>query len=340
MNHVWSSLGALLLPRHCLLCNHPGSSPLFSLPNPSAYMPFICSDCASGFQAITRPVCEKCGYPGSGGSGVKHACVLASQGVGCHVALFRSGYHYEGKMMETVQRWKYQPRHLLLPLVEKLVDLALERWGADFHDVDMVAALPLAAADWRARGFNQALVIANRCALYLQKPLKRRLLIKTRKTAKQAGLHRDARMINLAGVFSLGRPDDLVLHRVTLLDLLYDSILREPVRCHGLHGLVQEGIELLTHGLNGGNTLLLQRIGQLFVDRYHPIHERSDGGLTHILTIRFKCPIKIVHNIQYAGDKVHVRKFTHMVDLVTGVINPEAVCDGSQYLVINRFMGA
>jgi hypothetical protein len=29
-----------------------------------------------------------------------------------------------------------------------------------------------------------------------------------------------------------------------------------------------------------------------------------------------------------------------IVDLVTGVINPEAVCDGSQYLVINRFMGA
>jgi len=29
-----------------------------------------------------------------------------------------------------------------------------------------------------------------------------------------------------------------------------------------------------------------------------------------------------------------------VVDLVTGVINPEVVCDGSQYLVINRFMGA
>lgn len=29
-----------------------------------------------------------------------------------------------------------------------------------------------------------------------------------------------------------------------------------------------------------------------------------------------------------------------VVDLVTGVINPEAVCDGSQYLVIKRFMGA
>lgn len=29
-----------------------------------------------------------------------------------------------------------------------------------------------------------------------------------------------------------------------------------------------------------------------------------------------------------------------VVDLVTGVINPDEVCDGSQYLVINRFMGA
>lgn len=217
MNSLWSSLGTLLFPRHCLLCNHPGSSPFFSSPKPSVYTPFVCSDCASGFKAITSPVCEKCGYP-RGDSGGKHACVLASQGIGSHVTLVRSGYHYEGKMMETVQRWKYQPRHLLLPLVEKLVDLALERWGADFHDVDMVAALPLAAADWRARGFNQALVIANRCALYLQKPLKRRLLIKTRKTAKQAGLHRDARMVNLAGVFSPGRSTGLDGKKVLLCD--------------------------------------------------------------------------------------------------------------------------
>ena len=217
MNDVWSSLGALLFPRRCLLCNHPGSSPFFSSPSPSAYTPFICPDCASDFKAITGPICKKCGYP-RGESGGKHACVLQPRGIGCHVALIRSGYHYEGVMMETIHRWKYQQRHLLLPLVEKLVDQAVACWGADFHDVDMVGAVPLAASDWRARGFNQALVIADRCAFYLGKPLKRRLLIKTRKTSKQARLHRDSRMINLAGVFSLGRPDDLVNKTILLCD--------------------------------------------------------------------------------------------------------------------------
>lgn len=217
MNYVCSSFGELLFARRCLLCNHPGSSPFFSSPSPSAYTPFVCSDCASGFKAITRAVCKKCGYPG-GDSGGKHACVLQSRGIAHHVALIRSGYHYEGIMMETIHRWKYQQRHLLLPLVEKLVDQAVECWGADFHDVDMVGAVPLAASDWRARGFNQALVIAGRCALRLGKPLKRRLLIKTRKTPKQATLHRDSRMINLAGVFSLGRPDDLAGKTILLCD--------------------------------------------------------------------------------------------------------------------------
>jgi len=217
VNDVWSSLGALLFPRHCLLCNHPGSSPFFSSPSPSAYTPFICPDCASGFRAISGPICKKCGYP-RGESGGKHPCVLQPRGIGHHVALIRSGYRYEGKMMETIHRWKYQQRHLLLPLVEKLVDLAIERWVADFHDIDMVAAVPLAASDWRARGFNQALVIADRCALNLGKPLKRRLLIKTRKTSKQARLHRDARMLNLAGVFSIGRPHDLKGKTILLCD--------------------------------------------------------------------------------------------------------------------------
>ncbi|NIA19722.1 MAG: hypothetical protein GWP07_04730 [Xanthomonadaceae bacterium] len=217
MNHVCSSLGELLFARHCLLCRHPAGSPFFSSPSPSAYTPFICSDCASGFKAITGPVCKKCGYPRGESSG-KHACVLQPRGISHHVALIRSGYHYEGIMMETIHRWKYQQQHLLLPLVEKLVDLAVECWLADFHDIDMVAAVPLAASDWRARGFNQALVIAGRCAVNLGTPLKRRLLIKTRKTAKQATLHRDSRMINLAGVFSPGRPDDLVGKTVLLCD--------------------------------------------------------------------------------------------------------------------------
>ena len=217
MNHVCSSLGELLFARHCLLCRHPAGSPFFSSPSPSAYTPFLCTECASGFKTITRPVCKKCGYP-RGDSGGKHACVLQPRGIGHHVALIRSGYHYEGIMMETIHRWKYQQRHLLLPLVEKLVDQAVECWGADFHDVDMVGAVPLAASDWRARGFNQALVIANRCALYLGKPLERRLLIKTRKTPKQARLHRDSRMINLAGVFSLGRPDALAGKTILLCD--------------------------------------------------------------------------------------------------------------------------
>ncbi len=218
MNDVWSSLGALLFPRRCLLCNHPGSSPFFSSPSPSVYTPLLCPDCASDFKAITGPVCKRCGYPRGEGSGGEHACVLQSRGIGRHVAMIRSGYHYEGIMRETIHRWKYQQRHLLLPLVERLVDLAMERWVPDFHDIDIVAAVPLAASDWRARGFNQALVIANRCALYLGKPLKRRLLIKTRKTPKQARLHRDSRMINLAGVFSPGRPDEPAGKTILLCD--------------------------------------------------------------------------------------------------------------------------
>lgn len=212
-----SSLGALLFARHCLLCNHPGGSPFFSSPSPSAYTPFLCSECASGFKAITSPICKKCGYPYEK-NGEKHACVLAPRGIGHHLTLIRSGYRYQETMMETIRRWKYQQKHLLLPLVEKLVDLAMECWRADFRDVDMVAAVPLAAPDWRARGFNQALVIAGRCARQLEKPLKRRLLIKTRGTPKQAGLHRDSRMINLVGVFSSGRPHDLEGKTILLCD--------------------------------------------------------------------------------------------------------------------------
>ena len=217
MNHVCASIGELLFPRHCLLCHHPAGSPFFRSPSPSFYTPFLCSDCASGLKKISSPICPTCGYPRDHGE-KKHRCVLRTRGIAHQLSLIRSGYEYEGMMMEIIHQWKYQRRHLLLPLVEKLVDEAMDCWLADYPEVDMVAAVPLAAPDWRARGFNQALVIANRCAVRLGKPLERCLLKKRRRTSKQATLHRASRMTNLAGVFSLGRPDALNGKKILLCD--------------------------------------------------------------------------------------------------------------------------
>lgn len=215
MNHVWSSLGALLFPSRCLICNHPVGSPFFSFPGSSIYASLLCADCAAGLPSITGLVCAKCGYPRIDGQ-KKHVCVL--HGIGRHLELIRSGYLYEGMMMESIQRWKYQQRHLLLPLIRKLVDRAMERWKDDFLDVDVIAAVPLAAADWRARGFNQALIIAGRCALCLGKPLHRRLLLKNRRTPKQARLHRSSRITNLTGAFHVKRSHDLAGKTVLLCD--------------------------------------------------------------------------------------------------------------------------
>jgi len=212
---VWSTLGSLLFPRRCLICDQPAGSPFFSFPGSSIYASLLCVDCAAGLPAIAGPVCTKCGYPQTDKTG-EHDCVL--QELGRHLELIRSGYLYEGVMMETIHRWKYQQRHLLLPLIQKLVDRAMDRWKDDFLDVDVIVAVPLAAADWRARGFNQALVIAGRGAFYLGKPLRRRLLIKTRRTPKQARLHRSSRTTNLAGAFQVNRPRDLVGKTVLLCD--------------------------------------------------------------------------------------------------------------------------
>jgi len=217
VNHVWSSLGALLFPRRCLICNHPAGSPFFSFPGSSIYASLLCADCAAVLPAIVGPVCAKCGYPRADEQ-KKHECVLQSRAIGRHLELIRSGYLYEGMMMEAIHQWKYQQRHLLLPLIRKLVDQAMERWGADFLGVDVICAVPLAAADWRARGFNQALVIASRCALCLGKPLRRRLLVKNRQTPKQAKLHRSSRITNLTGAFRVNRSQDLVGKTVLLCD--------------------------------------------------------------------------------------------------------------------------
>ncbi|MBN2331623.1 MAG: ComF family protein [Deltaproteobacteria bacterium] len=213
-----SSFGALLLPRRCLLCRCYTTHPFFAERHSSAYAPFVCQACATGFEPFVRPVCSLCGHPFPGGHAADHHCLPLAGDRGLKGGLIRSGYRYAGGMVEIIHQWKYGKRSLVVPLVEKLVDLALERWAVDFQDVAVVGAIPLAPPSFRSRGFNQALIIASRCASRLDKPLQRRLLVKARETKKQASLGREQRRQNLAGVFHVGSPDGVAAKTVMLCD--------------------------------------------------------------------------------------------------------------------------
>jgi ComF family protein len=82
---------------------------------------------------------------------------------------------------------------------------ALARAAADADRPDLLVASPSSAARLRERGFNPALLLANRVGRSLGIPVDGRALAKIRHTPPQAGLDRAARRRNLRGVFAVRR---------------------------------------------------------------------------------------------------------------------------------------
>jgi ComF family protein len=124
---------------------------------------------------------------------------------------------HDGVMREAVLALKYQRRRRL---AEPLGDLTALWLLAEGWPVDAIVPVPLHSGRERERGFNQAELIARRCA--------RRLgvrcwsaLLRSRETPPQVGLTSAARRRNVQDAFTLSDRSDtsaLVGQRIVLVD--------------------------------------------------------------------------------------------------------------------------
>lgn len=74
-----------------------------------------------------------------------------------------------------------------------------------FRDVDLVIPVPLHWTRYRARGYNQAAVIAKTIASFLGARIDRRILRRSRRTATQTRLGTEEKALNVRGAFRLVR---------------------------------------------------------------------------------------------------------------------------------------
>ena len=80
--------------------------------------------------------------------------------------------------------------------------------GAKFHGAngeDLVIPVPLHWTRYRARGYNQAAVIAKTIASFLGARIDRRILRRSRRTATQTRLGTEEKALNVRGAFRLVR---------------------------------------------------------------------------------------------------------------------------------------
>lgn len=182
------------LPQACVLCAAPAGSDL------------ACAACVDGLPRLPA-ACPRCALPSPGGA-LCGACLAYPPAFDRSQAAFEYAFPID----RLVQQYKY---HGALAHADWFAErmLALR---PDAPRADVIAAVPLARARQRERGFNQALEIARPLARRTGIRLAPDLLVRVRETPPQASLPWLERGDNIHGAFACST--DLTGLRVLVID--------------------------------------------------------------------------------------------------------------------------
>lgn len=213
LSSLFHSILEFVLPSSCTSCNSPVSG---------SGIPHFCTACWSDFSLLPGPFCPRCGRPFGSPEALTHS--PAHLCLSCRKELPQfdqsvSVGQFEGSLREAIHVFKYKPcRSLGKPL---------SRWMADnigFEPgIDIVMPVPLHRKRLRQRGFNQALLLAHGISKQHGLALSFDNLARTRHTKPQVELSGKDRIANVAGAFSLRRPEMLAGMSVVLVDDVFTT---------------------------------------------------------------------------------------------------------------------
>ena len=198
----------LILPVECAQCQR-------SLTDDP--VPFFCRLCWDEVKRLTDPVCSRCGQPFASTITLAYAPGHVCASCRLHPPAYTRAwalYAYEPPLQDAIQLFKYHGKVVLA----KHLGTLLERSAGLLPPVDMLMPVPLHTDRLRDRGYNQALLLADRLNRRLDVPISYDNLIRRRATRPQTELTRKARMKNLRRTFALLRPEQVKDKRVLLVD--------------------------------------------------------------------------------------------------------------------------
>jgi len=174
---VTTAIIETVYPRRCAGCARRGS--------------WLCDECDAMLPRWTPPWCDRCGVPSALGT-------CQCDQLPPELDRVRSIAAFDGWLQEAIVAFKYSGEWARCDhLAARLHDAAADIWSVD---VDGIVPVPLHPRRERARGFNQAEMLATRIGPSLGTPVFS-ILRRTRNTPQQVGLDADTRKINVEGAF-------------------------------------------------------------------------------------------------------------------------------------------
>ena len=196
------------LPRLCIFCGG-------AVPQEAAAA--VCPDCESEIEWVASPLCPCCGKVFSSREGPDHLCGdCQTEPPPFHRA--RAAVLYHGPVIKAVTRFKYGRRMDCLPVMQSWLKIppCLDLVAA----ADLLVPVPLHPKRLKARGFNQALLLAG---AFPGAPLRREALVRLRHTRPQVGLNPKVRRANVSKAFTVPQAREVKGKNILLLDDLFTT---------------------------------------------------------------------------------------------------------------------
>ncbi len=194
-----------LLPRTCAHCgedlHYLGEDPL-------------CARCAGRLEPLRPPYCAACGLPLPDGGGSCRDCRGAGAGP---LSAARSAFVFNPQLRSLVHALKYRGRSDLADWLGAEMAAALPRFP-ELAGHGFALAVPLHRSREKERGFNQAALLAAALAARANLFHLEGAAARGRDTGSQTSLSKPQRFANVAGAFSVVRPELVKGRRILLVD--------------------------------------------------------------------------------------------------------------------------
>jgi ComF family protein len=159
----------------------------------------FCGECWLDLPRIQDLVCRSCGIPLKEGGSLCFACRQEPLRL-----MVRAAVSYNGPIASAVHRFKYTGRKSLAGPFGTLLRYAWHQFP-ELQPVDTLIPVPLHRSVQRQRGFNQAQILAMALSQWVNCPVLKGALIRTRRTRPQYKLSRPERRQNMREAIALVR---------------------------------------------------------------------------------------------------------------------------------------
>lgn len=178
-----------------------------------------CKECSEKIRYIREPRCQKCGRPlGEMDQILCEECTKRKHHFDAGICIFE----YSGRMKESIYEFKYNNRReygeYYAVEAAKIYGKVLKQWN-----IDAIIPVPIHKEREIERGYNQATEFGQALARYTGIPIRKNILIRTKKTEPQKELTDIMRYLNLKNAFSIDRNAMAKIRTVLIVDDIYTT---------------------------------------------------------------------------------------------------------------------